>query len=177
MQLQRALSEAWHIPAADLTRVEKLARFVRNRFRALAATLGLGLATVLFLLVDVIVGAFGEFLAHLIPAVWVFRIIPLATIFSSLVLFAMLFALIYRFLPNAHPGWCAIWAGAMVASVLFTVGRLLLAHYLAVIDVLSLFGAAGSVMVILIWVYASMQILLFGAKVAWIYGQKHLERN
>lgn len=174
-QLQRALSEAWHIPAADLTRAAKLLRFLRNRLRALAATLGLGVATVLFLIADVVIGAFGNFISGLVPEVWIYRIIPWVTFGSSLVLFTLLFAMVYRWLPNAHPGWVAIWAGSAVASLLFAAGRLLLSAYLGAFDVTSFFGAAGSVMVILIWIYASMQILLFGARFAWIIGRKRVE--
>ncbi len=177
MQLQRALSDVWHIPAADLTRVEKFARFLINRFRALMATFGLGMATVLFLTMDVAVGAFGHFLSRLMPEVWMYRIIPWVTLGSSLVLFALLFAMIYRWLPDAHPGWGAVWSGALVGSVLFSGARLLLSLYLRVFNVMSFFGAAGSVMVVLIWVYTSMQILLFGARFAWIVGRRHLERT
>jgi membrane protein len=174
-QLQRALSDMWHIPAPDLTRFEKFARFLLDHLRALAATLGLGIATIIFLTVDVGLGTFGDLLGGYLPAVWINHIVPWITFGASLVAFTLIFAMLYRWLPNAHPGWPAVWGGAMVASVLFAVARLLLSMYLRAFNVLTVFGAAGSVMVLLIWVYASMQILLFGARFAWIIGRKHVQ--
>ena len=173
-QLQRALSDVWHIPAPDLTRFEKFARFLLNHVRALIATLGLGVATMLFLTVDVGLGTFGDLLGSYLPEVWINHIVPWATFGASFVAFTLIFAMLYRWLPNAHPGWPAVWGGAMVASMLFSVGRLLLSMYLRAFNVMNVFGAAGSVMVLLIWVYASMQILLFGARFAWIIGRKRV---
>ena len=176
-QLQRALSDMWHVPAPDLTRFEKFARFLLDHVRALAATFGLGVATILFLMVDVGLGTFGDLLGAYLPAVWINHILPWISFGASLIAFTLLFAMLYRWLPSAHPGWPAVWSGAMVASVLFATARLLLSMYLRAFNVQTVFGAAGSVMVFLLWVYASMQILLFGAKFAWVIGRKQVKRD
>jgi len=171
IQLQRALTSIWGIPAPE-SRMGKVKNYFGAQLRALAATMGFGLLFFTFLMVDVILAYFREFLIGYVPTNWAFQILPGATLLASIILFAVAFATIYRWLPAAHPGWPAVWSGAAVASSLFALGRLGMTFYLHRRDYLSLFGAAGSVVVILIWVYYSMQILLFGAMFASVVGER-----
>ena len=82
----------------------------------------------------------------------------------SLIVTTALFALLYRVLPDVHLRWRDVTTGAFVTAVLFTIGQQLIGLYLGQSSVASSYGAAGSVMILLLWVYYSCQILLFGAE-------------
>lgn len=171
IQLQRALTSVWGITPPN-SRMGRVKNYLGNQVRAMCATVGFGLLAFIFLMVDVILAYFRDFLVAYIPNELALRILPTATLLASLVLFTLAFATIYRWLPAAHPGWPAVWSGAGVSSVLFALGRLGMSFYLHRRNFLSLFGAAGSVVVILIWVYYSMQLLLFGAMFASVVGER-----
>jgi membrane protein len=87
----------------------------------------------------------------------------------SLAITTGLFAAIYRIMPRADITWRDVWVGATVTALLFTIGKWLIGLYLGKSAVTSGFGAAGSMVVLLIWVYYSAQIFLFGAEFTWVY--------
>jgi len=87
-------------------------------------------------------------------------------------LVTLLFALIYKILPEADISWRDVWMGAIVTSVLFTLGKYLIGLYLGSSNVGSAYGAAGSLLVILVWIYYSAQIFLFGAEFTYVYARK-----
>jgi membrane protein len=87
----------------------------------------------------------------------------------TLALVTVLFALLYRFLPDAWVAWRDVWTGAAVTALLFSIGRTLIGLYLSHSTTSSPFGAAGSVVVFLLWVYYSAQIFLFGAEFTEVY--------
>jgi membrane protein len=88
-------------------------------------------------------------------------------------LLTVLFALIFKWLPEIDLSWSDVWLGAAVTAGLFTVGKYLIGLYLGKVAVGSAFGAAGSFVVLLVWIYWSTQILLFGAELTFVYAQKH----
>jgi membrane protein len=81
----------------------------------------------------------------------------------------IVFAMIYKLMPRVRVHWHDVWFGALVTSVLFTVGKLLIGLYIGKSGIASAFGAAGSLVVILLWVYYSAQIFLIGAEFTWVY--------
>ena len=87
----------------------------------------------------------------------------------SVVVITVLFAMIYRFLPDAKIAWKDVWFGAAVTAVLFTAGKFLIGLYLGKTGTASAYGAAGSLAVLLIWLYYSSQIFLFGAELTKSY--------
>jgi membrane protein len=94
----------------------------------------------------------------------------------SLVIITLLFAMVYKMLPSVTIAWRDVWVGAAVTSLLFTVGKLLIGLYLGNSGVGSAYGAAGSVLVILVWVYYSAQIFLFGAEFTYVYSCQYGSR-
>ena len=90
----------------------------------------------------------------------------------SLALITVLFAMIFKFLPDAKVAWHDVWIGAFITAVLFTVGKLVLEVYLGKSGVNSSYGAAGSLIVLLLWVYYSSQILFFGAEFTQVYANR-----
>jgi membrane protein len=95
----------------------------------------------------------------------------------SLILITMLFAILYRILPDAKIGWSEVWLGALFTALLFLVGKEILGVYLAHSNIASGYGAAGSLMVVLVWVYYSSQIFLLGAAFTRVYALHHGNRG
>ena len=93
----------------------------------------------------------------------------MADFILSLVVIMLLFALIFKYLPDALVAWKDVWFGAAVTSFLFTVGKLAIGFYLGHSAIASAYGAAGSLAVLLVWLYYSAQIFLFGAEFTKIY--------
>jgi membrane protein len=91
----------------------------------------------------------------------------------SFAVITLLFAMIYKVLPDVKIAWRDVWVGAAVTAALFTGGKFLLGWYLGRNTTVSAYGAAGSIILILLWVYYSAQILFFGAEVAKVYGNRY----
>ncbi|HEX2199659.1 MAG TPA: YhjD/YihY/BrkB family envelope integrity protein, partial [Burkholderiales bacterium] len=104
-------------------------------------------------------GAFGEWetVAHFVNLV------------VSFAMLVLVFAAIYKFMPRARIEWRDVWVGAAVTVVLFTIGKFLIGLYLGKSDVASSFGAFGSLIIVMLWVYYSAQIFLLGAEFTWVY--------
>jgi membrane protein len=119
------------------------------------------------LVVSAALAALGDFMGGLLPLP-AFVLQALNFILSFAVI-TLLFALIYKFLPDVEIGWNDVWIGAALTSLLFSIGKFLIGLYLGRGSVGSAYGAAGSLVVILIWVYYSAQILFFGAEFTQVY--------
>jgi membrane protein len=95
----------------------------------------------------------------------------------SLLLVTTVFALIYKTMPRARIAWRDVWIGAAVTAVLFLVGKGLIGLYIGGSGVTTLFGAAASLVVVLLWVYYSAQIFLFGAEFTWVWSHRYGSRR
>jgi membrane protein len=89
----------------------------------------------------------------------------------------LLFAMIYKFIPRVRIGWRDVWVGAAVTALLFAVGKFLIGLYIGRSGVASVFGAAGSLVVLMVWVYYSAQIFLLGAEFTRVYAHAHGSRS
>jgi hypothetical protein len=92
-------------------------------------------------------------------------------------LLTLIFALIYKMIPRVHVGWRDVWTGSGVTALLFVLGKFLIGLYLGKSDVTSSFGAAGSLVLMMVWVYYSAQIFLFGAEFTWVYANAYGSRR
>ncbi len=135
---------------------------IKERFFSFGMVLAVGLLVVISVTASVVLAAvvkfFGTFLT--IPA-FVLNTVDVAV---SLVGFTVVFAAILRFVPAVKAGWKSVWTGALVTALLFTIGKFPIALYLGKAAVGSAYGAAGSLIVVLVWVYYSAMIFLFGAE-------------
>lgn len=159
-ELQTALDTIWQAPERD--RPSGVWGFVRSRIVTLAMVLGIGFLLLVSLVVSAALAALGRFWDPMFGGWEV-----LATAFNLLVSFALvtsLFAMIYKFLPHVRIHWHDVWVGAAVTALLFTIGKYLIGLYIGKGAVSSGFGAAGSLVVLLVWVYYSAQIFLLGAE-------------
>ncbi len=157
-ELRDALNTMWDVQP----RATGLIELVRQRF----ATFGMVLAVGFFVLVSLVVNAaaavVGKFFANSLPAPE--YAIHLANDLVSLAAIAVLFALIFKYVPETRIAWKDVWVGALATSFLFTVGKALIGLYLGKAAIASAYGAAGSMIAVTVWVYYSSLIFLFGAE-------------
>jgi len=171
-ELQSALDRIWRVPAAPKT--TGIWNLVRTRLLSFGLVLGIGFLLLVSLVVGAALAAFGAWSAGALGEwEWVLKFFNLVV---SLALETGLFAMIYKIMPRARIAWHDVWVGAAVTAVLFEIGKFLIGLYLGKSDVTSGFGAAGSLVVLLLWVYYSAQIFLLGAEFTWLYAHEHGSR-
>ena len=166
LELQVALNTIWRVkprPSGHLR------AFVIDRLRSFGLVVAIGFLLLVSLSVTAALAALNAWLFDLSPAsssVW-----KAASTLVSLVVTTGLFALLFRFLPDVRLRWRDVTTGAGVTAVLFTLGQQVIGFYFGQSDIATTYGAAGSMMVLLLWVYYSCQILLFGAEFTRVYVQ------
>ena len=167
-QLQDALNTIWEVKPKPGQGVWS---FVQSRFLSFAMVLVLGFLLLVSLVLSAVLAAIGNFFGNLLPGyVIVGQAINFVVSFGFITL---LFAAIYKFLPDVRVPWKYLWVGAAVTALLFNVGKFLIGLYLGNSGVGSTYGAAGSLVVILLWVFYSAQIILFGAEFTQVYAKYH----
>jgi membrane protein len=107
---------------------------------------------------------------------WPVSLLELIDFLISFGVITLLLAMIFKVLPQTPIAWCDVWGGATIASFLFTIGKILIGIYLGGSIAVSAYGAVSSPLVILVWIYYSAQILIFGAEVTHVYANKHGSR-
>ena len=158
-QLQSALNTIWGVPPQAHG---GLLAMVRARFLSFAAVLGTGFLLSVSLVLSAAMAAFGRFGWSWVPGIG--RVLELADFLGSLVVHTLLFAMIFKLLPDVAIRWRDVWLGAAVTAGLFSVGKLVIGLYLGTSELGAAYGAAGWVILVLAWVYYSAQIVLFGAE-------------
>lgn len=168
LELQSALNTIWRVKPNPGTHLKA---FLVDRLRSLGLVVAIGFLLMVSLMVTTALAALSEWLERLspgMPLAW-----KLVDTLVSLTVTTVLFALLFRVLPDVRLRWRDVTTGAFVTAVLFTVGQQAIGLYLGRTEVASSYGAAGSVMVLLLWVYYSCQILLLGAEFTRVYAQRH----
>jgi len=161
-QLQDALNTVWKVQPRP---GRSMITLVRDRVVSFLMVLGTGLLLLVTLIASTLLPSLGRYLGW-----WQSPLMAQTLNFiSSLVLLTFLFAMIFRFLPDVIISWKDVWLGAAVTSLLFSAGKFLIGLYLTHSAVASTYGAAGSFAVLLIWLYYSAQIFLFGAELTKTY--------
>ena len=166
LELQTALNAIWRVKPKEST--NWLKELVIQRFISFGLVIAVGFLLLVSLLVSAALSALHRYMGYRFPGfaeVW-----EAANVVVSFGVITLLFALVYRVLPDVKLAWRDVWLGAIVTSVLFTVGKFLIGLYLGTSGLASTYGAAGSVVVLLVWVYYSSQIVLLGAEFtrAWV---------
>src|SRR5262249_53433307 len=169
VQLQDALNTIWKVtPKPGRGFVE----MVRDRFLSFMVVLSTGILLLVSLVISAALAPLGKFLTpDVLPgSTYLWQAVNNVL---SLGLVTLLFALMYKVLPDARIAWSDVWIGALVTALLFTGGKYLIALYLGRSSMTSAFGAASSLVAILLWVYYSAQILLAGAEFTRVYACRH----
>ncbi len=168
-ELQDSLNQIWDVSP------ERRPFLVMLKERALSFVMVfvLGFFIMVSLLLSVALAALGKWVFGQFPAAW----LELANTIISSAIFTILFAVIFRLLPEVTVHWRDVWAGAMFSTILFIIGKLLLGFYIGHSASFSTYGAAGSFVIILLWVFYSAQILYLGAEFTRCYAQRYGSRR
>ena len=169
VELQGALDRIWRVPASK--KGSGFWNLLRARFLSFGLILGLGFMLLVSLVISAALAAFGAWWGALMGG-WEVLLQTLNLVISY-ALTTILFAMIYRFMPRARIAWRDVWVGAAVTALLFEIGKLLIGLYIGKSGVTSAFGAAGSLVVLLVWVYYSAQVFLLGAEFTWVYAREY----
>lgn len=171
LELQAALNVVWKVvPKPGLG----VLRAVRERLLSLGLILTFGFLLLVSLVVSAGLAALGHFVSGVLPG-W--RLLAqVINVVISLGVVASLFAVLFKALPDARVAWKDVWIGAGVTAALFQIGKIGIGLYLGKATTTTAFGAAGSLAVLLVWVYYSSQILLFGAELTWVYASRYGSR-
>ena len=168
-EIQNALDRIWHVPAAR--KPHGLIGLLRTRMLSFGLVLGLGFLLLVSLVISAAVAAVGSWWGNYFAG-WE-TVLQLVNLAVSLALSTLLFGMIYKLMPRTPIAWRDVWVGAAVTGVLFEVGKFGIGLYLGKSGVTAAFGAAGSLAVLLIWVYYSAQIFLLGAEFTRLYSRQH----
>lgn len=158
--LQESINDIWNLKVKPRNGIWQ---FVRDRLLSFGLILSVALLLLISFVISAVLSVFTDYLQRLLPEVTII-IIHLVDFGLSLLITSLLFALIYRFLPDAIIRWRDVGVGAFITALLFLLGKYLIAFYIAKSDPGSAFGAAGSAIVLLLWVNYSSLIIFFGAE-------------
>jgi membrane protein len=172
-ELQDAFDRIWHVPPKD--KEGGVWGVIRSRLLSFGMILGIGFLMMVSLVFSAALAALGKWWG---PFFSDLEIIVGAVNFGfSFALATTVFAMLYKFMPRVRILWRDVWAGAAVTALLFTIGKSLIGLYIGKSAISSGFGAAGSLVVVLVWVYYSAQIFLLGAEFTKVYSQAHGSRK
>jgi membrane protein len=167
-QLQTSLNKIWEVSPKP---GQGIWGFIRQRFFSFAMVLAIGFLLLVSLLVTALLSSFTGMLSSLLgDATFVAHAIDILVSFGFVTL---LFALIYKYVPDVEIQWKDVWVGAALTSVLFTIGKYLIGLYIGTSGVSSSFGAAGSLITVLVWVYYSSLIFFLGAEFTKVYASDY----
>ena len=166
--LQESLNSVWNLKVKPTSGIMQM---LKVRVFSFGIVLSIALLMLLSLLVSAVIAILSDFLTQFIPNIGVF-FIKLLDFILSVAIITALFALIYKYLPDATIRWKDTWVGAFVTALLFTLGKFLISWYIGTSDPGSAYGAAGSIIVILVWIYYSSLIVFYGAEFTQQYASK-----
>ena len=170
--LQTSLNKIWGIkpkPGRDIV------KFIVNRLLSLAMVAVVGFLLLVSLVVDALLAIFQGFLSKIMEGFTLY-ILQGMNVLISIGFITVIFALVFKVLPDANVKWRDVWVGAFVTTILFSIGKFLIGFYLGNSSFSSAYGAAGSLVIILVWIYYSTIIVLFGAELTSVYTEVIGER-
>ncbi|GAA4271952.1 YihY/virulence factor BrkB family protein [Aquimarina gracilis] len=169
ISLQKSLNVIWKVKPKPKNEILKM---LKDRVFSLGLILMIGLLLLISLILTALITAMTDWIGNRFPEIFVY-LIQLINLVISLLLTTILFAMIYKVLPDVKMRWKDIWLGALMTTVLFMIGKTALGIYFGMFDPGSAFGAAGSIILILLWVSYSSLILFFGAEFTRVISQKY----
>jgi membrane protein len=166
-ELHTVLNRIWHVKPPKTGAIRRL---ILSRVMSFVMVLGIGFLLLITLLISTTLSAISTWWGELFgDKIHLLQLINLA---GSFVVITLVFAMLYKFIPHVRINWRDVWTGAVLTAVLFTLGKYLIGLYLGNFGAASVFGAAGSLVLLLVWVYYSFQIFLLGAEFIWVYAHR-----
>lgn len=171
-ELHNALNTIWDVKEEETKRfLDSIKNVIFSRFLSFTMILGIGFLLLVSLVISAGLSAVQETVGNAVPLSEI--LLQIVNLIISIGVITVLFALIFKFLPDAEIAWRDVWLGAFVTAVLFSAGKFVIGLYLGNSAVASSFGAAGSLVLLLLWIYYSAQILLFGAEFTQVYANNY----
>ncbi len=169
VQLQKSLNIIWEVEAS--TNKSGIWKLIRLRLFSFGLILSIAFLLLISLIISSLLAAAGEWIKQhwSTSMLWLFSIL---NVLASLAIITFLFALMYKVLPDANIKWRHVWLGAFLTTVLFTIGKTLLGLYFGTAEPGSGYGAAGSIILILLWTSYSSMIFFLGAEFTRAYSQQ-----
>ena len=170
-QLQDAMNTIWEVKPKEGRGIMGM---IKDRFLSFTMVLGVGFMLLVSLVVTTALTALGNVVLGIFPGLpFIMQVINFVISFAVI---TVLFVLLFKYLPDAKIAWGDVWLGAAVTALLFTIGKMIIGIYLGNSSIATPFGAAGSLIVLLVWIYYSGQILFFGAEFTQVYADKYGSR-
>jgi membrane protein len=174
-ELRNALNTIWEVPQAEgVSLLQSLVGTLRNRFFAFMMVLGIGFLLLISLVANAWLAAMGNYVQGFIGIAP--ELLQAANFVIWFLVSTLLFGLIYKVLPDVQIAWSDVVVGAIVTSLLFTLGKTLIGWYLGASAIGSAYGAAGSLAILLAWVYYSAQVFFLGAEFTQVYANRYGSR-
>lgn len=171
-ELQSALNKIWEV---DASRTEGVLALIRQRFFSFGLVLAIGLLLLVSLLLSAGLAAIGKYMGGALPLPeWVLQAFDFVLSVAGT---SALFALIFQYIPDGHTDWRHSWIGGLVTAALFSLGKSLIGLYLGKAGIGSEYGEAGSLVVVVVWVYYSSLIFFFGAELTHVLSQDRRARG
>jgi membrane protein len=171
IELRSALNVIWEVPQPDTSGFAMVKSFIKERLFSFAMVLGIGFLLIVSLFVSTWIAGFAALSASVLPGEAV--LLHAANIVLSFVVITIMFAAVYKVMPDVRLEWQDVLLGGAVTSLLFTLGKFLLGLYLGRASYSSMYGAAASVVVLIAWVYYSAQIFFLGAEFTREFSRRH----
>ena len=174
-QLKEALNRVWEVEAKKPEGFKaKVVKAVRKNFLSFVGVAGTGFLLLVSLLLSTVLAALGRYLAGAWPALALLW--QVVNFVFTLAIVTLVFAAMFKFLPDARIAWRDVLVGATVTALLFVIGQFALGYYLGAGPTGDRFGAAGAIVLVLVWVYYSSMIVFFGAEITQVYANKYGSR-
>jgi membrane protein len=167
--LQLSLNKIWKITPKNSSSFLKM---ILDRARSFAFILAVGFLLLISFLITTAISALNDYIRKFLPDIIIYIAYTLDFL-VSITIITVLFALIFKYLPDAIIKWKTVWIGALITSILFVIGKSLLGLYFGEAEPGSTYGAAGTVVLILLWVSYSCLILFFGAQFTWVFSNRY----
>jgi membrane protein len=167
--LQISLNKIWEVVSEPKS---EIVRYLIDRSKSFGFVLMIGFLLLTSFVVSALLNALQSYIEQWLPNIS-FYFLVVAELVISLGVITLLFAMIFKYLPDVLVGWRSVWIGAIITSLLFTLGKEILSIYFGKASPGSIYGAAGSIVIILLWVSYSCLILFFGAKFTWVFAKRY----
>jgi membrane protein len=167
--LQISLNRIWGVVSEPKSQIK---RYLLDRSKSFGFVIIIGFLLLTSFIVSALLKALHEYIVQWLPDIS-YYLLSVSELVISLGVITLLFALVFKYLPDVIISWKSVWIGAIITSLLFTAGKEILSYYFSEATPGSVYGAAGSIVIILLWVSYSCFILFFGAEFTWVYTNRY----
>lgn len=168
-QLKLSLNELWEIKPDPNVKIWK---YIKDRVLSFVFILVIGFLLLISFVITALISALSDYIREVLPNSLLF-LVYVIDFMVSIGIISVLFAVMFKYLPDAKIQWKTVWIGAIITAVLFVIGKLLLGIYFGKADFGSTYGTAGNIVVILLWVSYSSLLVFFGAQFTYVYAKRY----